>query len=266
MALDFPPLNPVALAVGPFSVRWYALAYLAGFILGWRYILYLAAKYYPDRPNKTDIDDYLTFAILGVLLGGRIGYVLFYQLAYYLQNPVQVFQVWHGGMSFHGGVIGVILSLILFAKIRKIPLLKLCDLASAAAPIGIFFGRITNFVNDELYGRVTDVPWAVKFPSGGYLPRHPSQIYESLSEGLLLFTLLFLAMRAPSLRQRPGVISGLFLIGYAMFRSFVELFREPDRQLGFILPYISMGQVLSLPMLLFGVGVIVYALRHDKSA
>ncbi|MGQ0526699.1 MAG: prolipoprotein diacylglyceryl transferase [Alphaproteobacteria bacterium] len=261
MALPFPDIDPVALAVGPLVIRWYALAYLAGFLLGWGYALYLARLYMTPHPNREDVDDFLTWAILGVLLGGRLGYVLFYQFPFYLQNPEQVLQIWHGGMAFHGGVVGVILALIFFSLYKKVPLLKMCDLASAAAPIGVFFGRITNFINGELFGRASDVPWAVTFPRGGELPRHPSQIYESLTEGLLLFLILCVAMHNKKIREYPGIVSGIFLICYAGFRSFVELFREPDAQLGFIIGHISMGQLLSLPMALFGLCVIIYALK-----
>jgi phosphatidylglycerol---prolipoprotein diacylglyceryl transferase len=271
MALDFPNIDPVAIALGPLAIRWYALAYLAGFLLGWRYALYLVGLYKTPRPSREDVDDFITWAILGVLLGGRLGYVFFYQLPFYLQNPGEILQVWHGGMAFHGGVVGVITALILFSFYKKTPLLRLCDLASAAAPIGVFFGRITNFINGELYGRVSNVPWAVKFPRGGELPRHPSQIYESLTEGLLLFLILCALMHSEKIRRYPGIVSGVFLIGYASFRSFAELFREPDEQLGFIVGHISMGQALSLPMALFGLCVIVYALRkgpqnHEKPA
>lgn len=267
MALDFPNIDPVAISIGPLAVRWYALAYVAGFLLGWQYCLHLVGLGKEgEKPNKTDIDDYLPWAILAVILGGRIGYVLFYQSGLYLHHPLEIFKLWHGGMSYHGGVIGVVTSLLIYARARKINVFRLADLASCAAPIGIFFGRITNFINGELFGRVTDVSWGVVFPHGGSLPRHPSQIYESLMEGLALFTILALLAHRKEIRERPGILSGVFLLGYAVFRSIAEMFRQPDEQIGFLWGGVSMGQVLSAPMVLAGVLLIIYALRHGRKA
>ena len=192
MALEFPMIDPVAIALGPLQIRWYALAYLAGFLLGWRYCLRLAGWDAEHRPNREDIDDFLTWVIVGVILGGRLGYVLFYNFEYYLSTPLDALKVWHGGMSFHGGALGVIAALFIYPALKKFPPLRLCDIVCAAVPIGLFFGRIANFINAELYGRVTNVPWGIVFPNGGAEPRHPSQLYEAALEGAVLFVILFL--------------------------------------------------------------------------
>jgi phosphatidylglycerol:prolipoprotein diacylglycerol transferase len=263
-AIPFPAIDPIAIAVGPVAIRWYALAYIVGLLLGWRYCLALA-----DRPphlvRRQDIDDFLVWATLGVVLGGRIGYVLFYNSAYYLANPLDALYLWHGGMSFHGGAIGVTLAIWLFGRTRRIPLLAFADIICAAVPIGLFFGRIANFINGELFGRVTDVPWAVVFPAGGPLPRHPSQLYEAACEGLLLFLLLLVAERGGA-RRHPGLLSGLFLAGYAVARMSGELFRQPDAQLGFLIFGATMGQLLSIPMLLAGIALILWARQRPEAA
>ncbi|MGB4057630.1 MAG: prolipoprotein diacylglyceryl transferase [Alphaproteobacteria bacterium] len=264
MALSCPNIDPVALAVGPLEIRWYALAYLAGFLFGWGYGIYISRLSPGNRPNREDIDDFIPWVILGVILGGRLGYILFYQSAFYLENPIEVFMVWHGGMAFHGGIVGVVASLVFYAHRRKIPLLRLCDIAGCAAPIGICLGRITNFINGELYGRVSDVPWAVVFPRGGDLPRHPSQIYQAGLEGFLLFLILLALLHVKAVRERPGILSAVFLIGYGVLRSIGELFREPDAHLGFILEGITMGQVLSVPVILFGIGVLYFAFKKKE--
>jgi phosphatidylglycerol---prolipoprotein diacylglyceryl transferase len=262
MAIPFPDISPVALSIGPLDIRWYALAYLAGFLLGWRYILSLAGKAPELRPNRLDIDDFVAWGILGVILGGRIGYVLFYQPQLYLQNPLELFMLWHGGMSFHGGASGMIVAMILYSYVKKIYVLRLTDWVCCAVPIGLFFGRIANFINGELFGRPTDVPWGMVFPHGGELARHPSQLYEAFLEGVVLFTVLFLLARMESIRARPGIISGVFLIGYALSRMFVEFFREPDVQIGYLFGFATMGQILSLPMIIGGLVCIFYALKH----
>jgi phosphatidylglycerol:prolipoprotein diacylglycerol transferase len=265
MALEFPNIDPVALALGPVEIRWYALAYLAGFILGWRYALYLAGRDADLRPSREDVDDFLPWAVLGVILGGRLGYVLFYQSGFYLENPLAILQVWKGGMSFHGGALGVIFALFVYPYLKKFPMLRLADIVCAAVPIGLFFGRIANFVNGELYGRVTDVSWGIVFPGGGPEPRHPSQLYEAALEGALLFLILFAVIRSDRLRNMPGLTAGLFLAGYGLFRGFVEFFREPDAHLGFVYEFLSMGQLLSLPMILAGAGLAVYAVVSGKA-
>ena len=264
MGLDFPAIHSVAFSIGPLPIRWYALAYLSGFLLGWRYALYLATLDKDTPPTKDHVDDFLPWTIIGVILGGRIGYVLFYQFDLYFASPLEALKVWHGGMSFHGGALGVITALILYPYIKKIPHMRLADIVCACIPVGLFFGRIANFVNGELYGRAAELPWAVKFPAGGYIPRHPSQLYEAGLEGLVLFLILFVMMRTDSIRNRPGIVSGAFLLGYGVFRSIVELFREPDEQIGLIMGSVSMGQILSAPMMAAGALLILYAATRSK--
>ncbi len=269
MAIDFPNIDPIAFSVGPLVVRWYALAYLVGFLAGWKYCVWLASKESKLLPTREQIDDFLPWAILGVIAGGRIGYVLFYQLPYYADDPLSAFKVWQGGMSFHGGALGVIIALFVYAFVKKIPLLRLTDIVCAAVPIGVFFGRIANFINSELWGRVTDKPWGVVFPNGGEMARHPSQLYEAALEGIILFWILFILYLMPSTRNRPGIVTGAFLAGYGIFRMIVENYREPDAHLGFIYGSISMGQILSIPMIMLGLGVIGYAIlkrRNTESA
>jgi len=258
-AIPFPALDPVAISLGPFAIRWYALAYIVGLLIGWRYCLLLAGRP-PHIAARQDVDDFLVWATLGVVLGGRIGYVLFYKPGYYIYHPLEALYVWHGGMSFHGGAIGVTVAILLFTRARRIPLFAFSDIISEAIPIGLFFGRIANFVNGELFGRPSNVPWAMIFPYGGPVPRHPSQLYEALCEGILLFLLLFAAERLGA-RRRPGIVTGLFLAGYAVARMSGELCREPDPQLGFLIFGTTMGQLLSIPMLIVGALIIGWALR-----
>ena len=262
MFFEFPHIDPVAFSIGPLAVRWYALAYLAGFMLGWQYCLRLAGWDLDKRPGRDDIDDFLPWAMLGVILGGRFGYVLFYQLELYMYEPLSIFKIWQGGMSFHGGVIGVVAALIIYPWLKKFSPFRLADMVCAAVPIGLFFGRIANFINGELYGRITDSPVGMVFPGGGTMPRHPSQLYEAILEGAVLFLILFLVIRIDKFRHKPGFVSGLFLVGYGVFRSFVEIYREPDAHLGFIMAEISMGQILSVPMILAGIGLMVFAMRR----
>ncbi len=251
-AIPFPAFDPVAIRLGPLAIRWYALAYLAGLVLGW-----LLAKRLVRRPGwsltPAFVDDFLFYATLGVVVGGRLGYVLFYNLPYYLENPLEILMVWRGGMSFHGGLAGVALAALYAARKWKVSPLEVFDLAAAVAPLGLFFGRIANFVNGELWGRPTDVPWAVVFPNAGDVPRHPSQLYEAALEGLVLFVLMqAFAWRIDESKAR-GLLSGIFLSGYALARIFVEFFREPDPQLGYLFGFVTMGQILSLPLLVVGV-------------
>lgn len=257
--MDFPNIDPVAFYLGPLPIRWYALAYIVGFLAGWKYCLYLAGLDKDVRPNKTDIDDFLPWAILGVIVGGRIGYILFYQLEFYLADPLEMAKIWNGGMSFHGGMLGVIVAILAFCYASKINVLSLSDKLACAAPIGIFFGRIANFINGELFGRTTNVPWAVDFPGGAGLLRHPSQLYEAALEGLLLFIILLFLSRIKFVRLKAGILSGVFLCGYASARFFVEFFREPDLQIGFIAEEFTMGQILCIPMFIGGVVLITYA-------
>ncbi len=263
-------IDPVAFAVGPLVVRWYALAYLAGFLLGWKYCINLAkrsnsgrADCETNRPNAQDIDDFLTWAVVGVILGGRLGYVLFYNFDYYISEPLEALKIWRGGMSFHGGTLGVMVAMVAFSNRHKIPLLRLSDIISAAAPIGLFFGRIANFINAELYGRVTDMPWGMIFPNTNE-PRHPSQLYEAGLEGLVLFVILYFVMRRYS--NIKGLTTGAFLLGYGVFRYIIEFFREPDVQIGLIADFISMGQILCLPMIIGGIFMIFYAIKKQNHA
>jgi phosphatidylglycerol:prolipoprotein diacylglycerol transferase len=263
-AIPFPAIDPVAVALGPFAIRWYALAYIVALVIGWRYCLMLADRP-PNLVARRDIDDFLVWATLGVVLGGRIGFVLFYNLPYYIDHPLQILELWHGGMSFHGGALGVSLAIVLFSRNRKIAVFALSDIVIEAIPIGLFFGRIANFINDELWGRQTDVPWAVVFPNGGMVPRHPSQLYEAVCEGIFLFLLLLYGEQRGT-RRLPGIETGIFLIGYALARTSGELFRQPDAQLGFLFFIggfgVTMGQLLSIPVLIAGALIIRWARRN----
>ena len=263
-AIPFPAIDPVAIAIGPLAIRWYALAYIAGLLIGWRYCLFLA-----DRPphfvERNAIDDFLVWATLGIVLGGRVGYVLFYQPGYYMLHPLEALYLWQGGMSFHGGALGVTLAILIFTRARGVPIFAFSDIICAALPIGLLFGRIANFINGELFGRASDVPWAVVFPAGGPVPRHPSQLYQAFCEGLLLLAVLIVAERCGA-RRHPGIVTGLFLAGYAVARIAGELFRQPDVQLGYLIFGMTMGQLLSIPVLIAGIVVIVWARRQPPIA
>jgi len=262
----FPPLDPVIFSVGPFEIRWYALAYLAGFLFGMALCKKLARTNGKGAPTAQDYDDFLIWAVIAVILGGRIGYVLFYQFDYYLSKPLEALQIWHGGMSFHGGMFGVILAALLFARRRKIDFLSFTDLLAVVAPIGLALGRLANFVNGELFGRVTDVPWAVVFPRGGDQPRHPSQLYEAALEGVLLFIIMWMLARSPAVRRWSGLLSGLFLGLYGLLRFSAEFFREPDAQLGYLFAGATMGQILCLPMIVLGGALICWVvLKNTKN-
>ena len=257
-AIPFPVIDPILVQFGPFAIRWYALAYITGILLGWRYMRLLAARQ-TGGPKAVDIDDIVVWATLGIVLGGRLGYVLFYQPGYFLFNPHEVLFLWRGGMSFHGGFLGVLLAVVLFVRRRGIGFLGLADLVACATPIGLFFGRIANFINGELWGRVSDVPWAMVFPGAGPLPRHPSQLYEATLEGLVLFVGLLALWRVGGVRERPGFLFGAFLTGYGASRMIVELFRQPDAHLGFIFAGVTMGQILTLPMIATGLWLMARA-------
>jgi phosphatidylglycerol:prolipoprotein diacylglycerol transferase len=264
-ALPFPNFDPVLISIGPLAIRWYALAYIVGILLGWLYarILIRNEALWGGRAPLTvgNFDDFIVWITLGIILGGRLGYVLFYNPAYFAANPLEIVQIWGGGMSFHGGFAGCVIAVLLFARSAKVPVLSLGDLTCAVAPIGLFLGRIANFINGELWGRTTDVPWAFVFPSAGPLPRHPSQLYEAALEGLVLFIVLAVAVRMGSLK-RPGLTIGLFAIVYALGRSFCEFFREPDPQLGFLWGGLTMGMLLSIPLFLAGLAFVRYAMRR----
>lgn len=262
LTLPFISIDPVLFEIGPIAVRWYSLAYIAGLVLGAFYVRKLAIKT-GNILSADDAMDFITWATLGVILGGRLGYILFYKSAFYFDNPMQILYVWQGGMSFHGGFLGVVVAGILFCRKRNIPALPFADLLACAAPIGLFFGRIANYINSELYGRVTDVPWAMVFPTGGPEPRHPSQLYEAALEGIVLFLIVNWVWRLEAAQSRPGLTTGVFILGYAAARSFVELFRQPDDHIGFLLLGSTMGQWLSVPMVLVGLYLI---LRSKKTA
>jgi phosphatidylglycerol:prolipoprotein diacylglycerol transferase len=266
--LPFPNIDPVLFSIGPFAVRWYALAYIVGILGGWFYARAIVRSQSlwggPAPLTVTDYDDFILWVTVGIIFGGRIGYVLFYNAPYFVEHPLEVFKLWNGGMSFHGGFLGCVLAVVLFARVRGISWLSLGDITCAVAPIGLFLGRLANFVNAELWGRVTDVPWAMVFPGGGPLPRHPSQLYEALLEGLVLLAVLAFVMRAGALR-RPGTVIGAFALGYGIARFFCEFFREPDPQLGFLWGGLTMGMLLSLPLMLVGIAFL-WAARRAKPA
>ncbi len=250
-------LNPIIFDLGILSLRWYSLAYLVGIIFGWWYgkkIILFINNRYKTSYNLNLYDDYITFVIFSIIIGGRLGYVLFYNLIYFLKNPIEIFYIWNGGMSFHGGLLGLIIGTIIFSKKNGFDKLVLLDVVACVAPVGIFFGRLANFINGELYGKPSDLPWAVIFPSIDSQPRHPSQIYEAILEGFLLFLILnFLIRKMPF---KKGKCAALFLVYYSIFRFISEFFREPDLQIGYIFSYISMGSFLSF--LMFGCGIVMY--------
>jgi phosphatidylglycerol---prolipoprotein diacylglyceryl transferase len=264
--LPFPSINPVLISIGPFAVRWYALAYIVGIIAGWFYARAIIASPRlwggPAPLTVIDFDDFVIWITLGIILGGRTGYVLFYNLPYFIDHPGQILELWNGGMSFHGGVTGSVIAIVAFALKRGIPMLSLGDVIAAVCPIGLFLGRIANFINGELWGRTTDVPWAMIFPNGGPLPRHPSQLYEAALEGVVLFIVLGVMVRAGALK-RPGVVTGSFALGYGVARVICELFREPDVQLGFLWGGLTMGMILCIPLMLGGIAVLTYALSRE---
>ena len=264
--IAFPAFDPVIVQIGPIAIRWYGLAYIAGILLGWLYArAIIRSERLWDGPapmTLVDIDDFVLWASLGVVLGGRIGYVLFYNPAHFASHPAEIIQPWKGGMSFHGGFVGVVAAVGLFARSRNIPVLSLGDVICAVYPIGHLLGRVANFVNGELWGRPSGVRWAMVFPDAGPLPRHPSQLYEAALEGLLLLVMLRLLMGNGALK-RPGLVIGAFAVGYGLTRCFCELFREPDAQLGFFWAGLTMGMLLSLPLMLAGLGFIWNAFRRS---
>jgi phosphatidylglycerol---prolipoprotein diacylglyceryl transferase len=264
LVLSYPNIDPIALEIGPLAIRWYSLAYILGLVGGWRYCRRLAERP-PKAIEPAAFDDFLLWATLGVVLGGRLGYVLFYKPEFYFANPLEILAVWQGGMSFHGGAAGVILAIILFAAKRGVSWLSLGDLVVCAVPIGLFLGRLANFVNGELYGRAADVPWAMVFPHDpDQIPRHPSQLYEAALEGIVLFLVLYLLVRRGWL-ERPGAIGGAFLAGYGLARIIVEFFRQPDAHLGYLLGFTTMGQVLSLPLVIAGAILMVWGHRAKRA-
>jgi phosphatidylglycerol:prolipoprotein diacylglycerol transferase len=276
MAIPFPGIDPVAIALGPVQVRWYGLAYLCGLVLGWQYMRYLLRQpglwrgAAPMRPEQAD--DFLLWATLGVVIGGRLGFILLYYPATFINDPMRVFAVWEGGMAFHGGLLGVVAAIALFARFNHLPWLSLGDLVAATVPIGLFFGRIANFINGELYGKLTDVPWAVDFPASvmdpGDVagPRHPSQLYEACLEGLVLFLVLRYFTHSRGSLKKPGLTAGIFLFGYGTAHIIGEIFREWDYSLYFTTNYFSQGMVYSLPMVAAGAFLILRATRRHAVA
>ncbi|MGB6539066.1 MAG: prolipoprotein diacylglyceryl transferase [Xanthobacteraceae bacterium] len=264
--LPYPAINPVLIHLGPLAVRWYALAYIVGILAGWIYARGIIAskQLWNGAPPLTviDFDDFVIWITLGIILGGRIGYVLFYNLPLFAAHPAQIFELWNGGMSFHGGFLGCTVAIVLFALRRKIVILSLGDLTTAVAPIGLFLGRIANFINGELWGRPSNVPWAMIFPTGGPVPRHPSQLYEAALEGIVLFVVLNVLVRLGALK-RPGLVTGSFALGYGIARITCEFFREPDPQLGFLWGGLTMGMLLCIPLMLAGIAILAYAISVE---
>ncbi|GJE25696.1 prolipoprotein diacylglyceryl transferase [Methylobacterium organophilum] len=273
LAIPFPAIDPVAVSLGPIEIKWYALSYIAGLIGGWFYARRLVSADrlwgVVKRPTLADIDDLVVWVALGVVLGGRIGYVLFYNLPLYLHDPLEILAIRNGGMSFHGGFLGAILALLLFARSRGLNGYTMLDIAAVVVPIGLFFGRIANFVNGELWGRAApDFPYAIVFPTGGDIPRYPSQLFEAAAEGFLLFIVMAVAVNRFGFRK-PGLLGGIFVLGYAVARTFCEFFREPDKQLGFLFGHdvgplgggVTMGMLLCVPMAIVGLTYIVLAAR-----
>ena len=259
-AIAYPAIDPVAIGLGPVVIRWYSLAYVLGIVLGWQYAMRIAART-DGRIDRSHIDDFVVWATLGVILGGRLGYVLFYRPGYYIDNPSEIVAMWKGGMSFHGGVLGVMTAMWFYCGKRGISRLSFTDLLCAAAPIGLFFGRVANFINGELFGRATDVPWAMVFPRGGPMPRHPSQLYEATLEGIVLLAVLAALIYGASALRKPGLVTGAFFAGYGLARFSVEYVREPDAHLGTLLGIATMGQFLSLPLIAVGLWLIYRARR-----
>jgi phosphatidylglycerol---prolipoprotein diacylglyceryl transferase len=266
-ALPFPAFDPILIEIGPFAIRWYALAYIAGIFLGWWYAKRLAADQRLWGPagapmKPADIDDFVVWAAVGIVLGGRLGYVLFYDLPRFVQHPAEIVAVWQGGMSFHGGFLGTMLAMVLFARSRRIPVWSLIDTIAPSVTFGLLLGRLANFVNGELWGRTSDVPWAMVFPGGGFEPRHPSQLYEATLEGLVLFLVLRLLTHRYHKLDHPGFVAGAFAAGYGMARTLVEFFREPDIQVGYLAGGLTMGMLLSIPMIVAGIALMIWAQRR----
>jgi phosphatidylglycerol:prolipoprotein diacylglycerol transferase len=271
LTIAFPVFDPVAFAIGPFVVRWYALAYIGGIVLGWIYARALIKNEKLWRGSSpitlAQMDDFVLWVTIGIIVGGRTGYVLFYNPAFFAQHPAEILELWKGGMSFHGGFLGCVIAVMAFARLNHISILSLGDITTAVGPIGLFLGRIANFINSELWGRAADpdLPWAMIFPNGGPIPRHPSQLYEAALEGVVLFTILAVMIRMGALK-RPGLILGSFIAIYGIARIIGEFFREPDPQLGFLWGGLTMGMLLSVPMIIAGALIIVAAWRRKAAA
>ena len=255
--MKYPQIDPVFFEIGPLQLRWYGLMYIIGFVCAYLVLVHLSRRGNYDM-DKKEIEDLLAYGVVGLIIGARLGYCLFYNIGYYLSHPLRCLAIWEGGMSFHGGLIGLVLGGWLFSRLRNKSLIMLADMGALAAPPGLFFGRIGNFINAELYGRVTDVPWGMVFPGAGGLPRHPSQLYEAFFEGIVLFLVIFVL--SSKVRTR-GILISVFLAGYGFIRFVLEFFREPDPQLGFIVASITMGQILSLAMVAAGAILLITRLK-----
>ena len=257
-------INPVAFSIGPFDIRWYSLSYIFGILISWLIINKVLIKHKNEIDSNT-INNLINYLILGIIIGGRIGYVLFYNFEFYLNHPMEIIKIWNGGMSFHGGLLGIIISTYAFCINQKESFFDLTDLLALVAPIGIFFGRIANFVNGELYGRITESSMGIIFLNGGPLPRHPSQLYEALFEGIILYLILNFSFFLTKLKKYKGSVTGLFLLLYGFFRFFIEYFREPDNQIGLILNQFTMGQILCAPMIIIGIIIFKHSLNYKKN-
>lgn len=259
IAIPFMSIDPILIEFGIIKIRWYGLAYLVGILLAFQIIRKLNNKMPEPLFSTIALENIITYALVSVVLGGRLGYILFYHPEFIVDNPLQILKIWEGGMSFHGGLVGFILGMYIFSIKYRMNFFAVMDISACVAPIGIFFGRIANYINGELYGNVTSVPWGVVFPHGGNLPRHPSQIYEALTEGIVLFILMLGIYFFTNLKTKSGALSGIFLIGYSCARLYIENYREPDWHLGFVLWNITMGQLLSVPMLIIGLALLLLA-------
>lgn len=270
LAIAFPQIDPVIFAIGPVAVRWYGLGYVAGILFAWWYGRRLVSNPHLWRNGTApmtpaDLDDFVIWAAIGIVVGGRLGYVLFYDFARIVADPLSVLAIWQGGMSFHGGFLGATIAMIAFARRRGIPVWSMMDTIACGVPVGLGLVRIANFINSELWGRVTDMPWAVLFPNGGPLPRHPSQFYEAILEGLVLFLLLRFLTHGRKKLKTPGIVSGTFVAGYGLSRITIEFFREPDAHIGYLAGgWLTMGMVLSLPMLILGIWAVTHSIRNSR--
>lgn len=261
IGIPYPEISPIAFSLGPLAIRWYSLAYLFGILIAW-FLIIKNSKKYNLGYDANHIEDLAFFVTMGIVIGGRLGYAIFYGGSEMWLKPWRLLEIWKGGMSFHGGICGVIIATLLYTKKYKFKFLAITDLVALYAPIGMFFGRIANFINDELWGRVTDVPWAVRFPSGGYLPRHPSQLYEAFFEGVIIFVVLNYLWSFKSIRDKNGTISAIFVLLYGVFRIIMEQFRQPDAHLGFFFENVTMGQILSIPFIVIGLCLLI---RRSKN-
>jgi len=260
---DFPNINPIAIDIGVIKIRWYALSYICGILLSWFLILKII-KIKNIKVSDKSVSDLISNCMIGIIVGGRLGYVIFYNPEYYINNLSEIFKIWNGGMSFHGGFIGVIIAVIYTSKSNKTPIMLFSDLISTVSPIGIFFGRIANFINGELYGKVTNHKFGIIFPKGGSSPRHPSQIYEAFFEGFILFIILWLLMNKSNFFDKKGLMTAIFIFLYGVFRFLIEFFREPDLHIGYLYFNLSMGQLLSLPMIIIGLYLINKFYKNSK--